>query len=116
MERTPAFIKRYALIVTTFFHVHELQALLADSSIEVVGLLCEEARWKLEALVPPACKDHVRTVVAVGKAAAEIVRLAKAQRSDLILLGGDSRRSWRPAMPDDREGCPPGRPSPALRL
>jgi GntR family transcriptional regulator len=41
MERTPAFIERYALVVTTFFHVHELQALLADISIEVVGLLAE---------------------------------------------------------------------------
>jgi nucleotide-binding universal stress UspA family protein len=57
--------------------------------------LCEEARWKLEALVPPACKDHVCTVVTVGKAATEIVRVAKEQGADLILLGRHSGRAWK---------------------
>ena len=56
---------------------------------------CEEARWKLDALVPPGCQAHVRTVVTVGRAVDEIVRVAKEQRADLILLGARGLRGWR---------------------
>jgi hypothetical protein len=37
----------------------------------------------------------VRTLVTVGKAPAEIVRVAKEQKADLILLGSGGRRGWR---------------------
>lgn len=41
VQQTPAFLQRYALVVTTFFHVHQIQTLLARTAIEVVGLLVE---------------------------------------------------------------------------
>jgi GntR family transcriptional regulator len=47
-QRTPDLLQRYALAVTTFFHVHETQQLLAESGIEVVGLLAEAS---LETLI-----------------------------------------------------------------
>jgi len=56
---------------------------------------CEEARWKLDALVPPRCRAHVHTVVTVGRAVEEIVRVANEQHADLILLGAYGRRGWR---------------------
>jgi nucleotide-binding universal stress UspA family protein len=56
---------------------------------------CEEARWKLDALVPPRCRTRIHTVVTVGRAVDEIVRVAKEQRADLILLGARRRRGWQ---------------------
>jgi nucleotide-binding universal stress UspA family protein len=56
---------------------------------------CEEAHWKLNALVPPKCQARVHTVVTVGRAVDEIVRVAKEQHADLILLGAGGRRGWR---------------------
>src|SRR5919108_4660754 len=50
--------------------------------------LCEEARWKLEALIPPSCQARVHPVVTVGRVVDEIIRVAKEQRADVILLGG----------------------------
>jgi len=57
--------------------------------------LCEEARWKLDVLIPPGCLTRVHTVVTVGRAADEIVRVAKEQHADLILLGAHGGRGWR---------------------
>lgn len=57
--------------------------------------LCEEARWKLDALVPPGCRDHVRTMVTVGNPTDEIVKVAREQHTDLILLGTHRRKGWR---------------------
>jgi nucleotide-binding universal stress UspA family protein len=56
---------------------------------------CEEARWKLDALVPPRCQARVHTVVTVGRAVDEIARVAKEQHADLILLGARRPRGWR---------------------
>jgi nucleotide-binding universal stress UspA family protein len=56
---------------------------------------CEEARWKLDALVPPKCRARVHTVVTVGRALDEIVRVAKEQHADLILLGAHGLRGRR---------------------
>jgi nucleotide-binding universal stress UspA family protein len=55
---------------------------------------CEEARWKLDALIPPSCQARVHTVVTVGRAVDEIIRVAKEQHADLILLGPHGLR-WR---------------------
>jgi GntR family transcriptional regulator len=41
VRRTPESIKRYALIVTTFYHIHEVQALVAKAKVEVMALLVE---------------------------------------------------------------------------
>jgi len=57
--------------------------------------LCEEARWKLDALVPPGCRDRVRTMVTVGNPTDEIVKVAREQHTDLILLGPHRRGGWR---------------------
>ena len=56
---------------------------------------CEEARWKLDALVPPGCRSRVHTVVTAGKVVDEIVRVAEEQCADLILLGACGPRGWR---------------------
>jgi nucleotide-binding universal stress UspA family protein len=57
--------------------------------------LCEEAYWKLAAMFPPAFQTRVRTVVTVGKPANEIVRVAREQGADLIMLGSRGRRGLR---------------------
>jgi nucleotide-binding universal stress UspA family protein len=54
--------------------------------------LCEEAQWKLSALLPPAWHDRFRTLVVVGKVAAEIVKVARDRKVDLITMGGRSSR------------------------
>ena len=56
--------------------------------------LVEEAGWKLETLFPPGYQDRVRTLVTVGKAAEEIIRVAEEQEVDLILLGSRGQRRW----------------------
>ncbi len=38
-QGSPEFLKRYALVITTFSHIHEVQSLLRKSKIEVVGLM-----------------------------------------------------------------------------
>lgn len=69
VRRTPGALARYALVVTTFFHVHEVQALLAKTRGEVVGLLAEaslETLMRLTALpagtrVGVACNEWTGT-------------------------------------------------------
>jgi nucleotide-binding universal stress UspA family protein len=56
--------------------------------------LCAEAEWKLAAWLPPQ-PDRFRTLVTVGKAAEEIVRVAREQRADLIVMGTHGRRGLR---------------------
>jgi nucleotide-binding universal stress UspA family protein len=55
----------------------------------------EEARWKLAALVPPTSQGRIHTVVTVGRAVDEIVRVAKERHADLILLGARGPGRWR---------------------
>jgi universal stress protein A len=57
--------------------------------------LCEEAYWKLAALVSPGDRQRVRTVITVGKPANEILRVAREQDADLIMLGGRGRSKLR---------------------
>jgi nucleotide-binding universal stress UspA family protein len=56
--------------------------------------LCAEAAWKLAALLPPQ-PERFRALVTVGRAAEEIVRVARAQGADLILMGTHGRRGLR---------------------
>ncbi len=52
-RRSPGFLTRYALVVTTFWHIHEVQKLLRKANTEVVGLLAEaslETLMRLTAL------------------------------------------------------------------
>jgi nucleotide-binding universal stress UspA family protein len=58
--------------------------------------LCQEAAWKLATLLPPGT-DRFRALVVVGKAADEIVRVAREQDADLIVMGtqgGGGLRHW----------------------
>ncbi len=58
--------------------------------------LYEEARWKLSALLPPGLRGRFRSMVTVGKAADEIVRIAREQKADLIMMATQVRRGlWR---------------------
>jgi nucleotide-binding universal stress UspA family protein len=57
--------------------------------------LCEEARWKLDALIPPSCRARVHSVVTVGRVVDEIISVAKEQHADLILLGARDLRGGR---------------------
>jgi nucleotide-binding universal stress UspA family protein len=56
--------------------------------------LCAEAEWKLAALLPPQ-RDRFRTQVTVGDAADEIVRVAREQKADLIIMGTQGRKGVR---------------------
>lgn len=57
--------------------------------------LCEEAYWKLAVLIPPGSQDRVCTVVTAGEPANEIVRVAREQEADLIMLRSRGRRGLR---------------------
>ena len=57
--------------------------------------LCEEAQWKLSSLLPAGSPDRFRALVTVGKAADEIVRVAKEHIADLIIMGTHGRRGLR---------------------
>jgi nucleotide-binding universal stress UspA family protein len=57
--------------------------------------LCEEAYWRLAVLFPPGDQNRVRTVVTAGKPAKEIVRVAREQEADLIILGSRGLRGLR---------------------
>jgi len=52
-RESPAFLRRCALVITTFWHIHEVQNLLRKAGIEVVGLMAEaslETLMRLTAL------------------------------------------------------------------
>jgi nucleotide-binding universal stress UspA family protein len=57
--------------------------------------LCEEAQWKLAALFPRESQDRVQPIVTVGTPAREIVRVAREQHIDLIIMGVPNRRGLR---------------------
>jgi nucleotide-binding universal stress UspA family protein len=62
--------------------------------IRVSRDLVAEAEWKLAALLPPQ-PERFRALVTVGRAADEIVRVARAQGADLIIMGTHGRRGLR---------------------
>lgn len=52
-RQAPGFLARYGLVITTFWHIHEVQKLLGRAGIEVVGLMAEaslETLMRLTAL------------------------------------------------------------------
>lgn len=55
----------------------------------------EEAQWKLTALLPPGFRDRFRSLVVVGRAADEILRAAREQKADLIIMGSHRRKAVR---------------------
>ncbi len=65
VKRRPDFLKRYALLITTFYHIREVQAIIEKLPIDVVGLMPDtslETLMRLTALpegtaVGVACHD-----------------------------------------------------------
>jgi nucleotide-binding universal stress UspA family protein len=57
--------------------------------------LCDQARWQLSSLLPPAWKGQAHTLVVVGKAVEEIVRVAIEEQVDLIVMETPKKRLWR---------------------
>jgi nucleotide-binding universal stress UspA family protein len=57
--------------------------------------LCEEAQWKLAALLPPFASERLRTQVVVGKTASEILRVATEEKVSLIIMGIHGKAGWR---------------------
>jgi len=56
------------------------------------GELCDEAALKLTASLPLSRTERVKTIVAVGKTADQILKVAQDHQVDLIAMGA-SRRS-----------------------
>ncbi len=53
IRQSPASLQRYALVITTFWHIHEVQNLLRKANIEVVALMADaslESLMRLTAL------------------------------------------------------------------
>jgi universal stress protein A len=57
--------------------------------------LCDEAEWKLAALLPVGVSERFHTLITVGRAADEIVRVAQERSVDLIVMGAHARRGLR---------------------
>jgi nucleotide-binding universal stress UspA family protein len=58
-------------------------------------VLCEEAEWKLAAMLPPLESHRLRTQVVVGNVANEILRVATLERVNLIIMGIQGKKGWR---------------------
>lgn len=58
------------------------------------GELYEQAHAQLVTWLPSAGDDRVRPVVVVGNPAHEIVRVAREQQADLIIMGASRRGRW----------------------
>jgi DNA-binding transcriptional regulator YhcF (GntR family) len=41
VERTPASLRQYSFVITTFYHIREVQALLSETGMEAIALLVE---------------------------------------------------------------------------
>jgi nucleotide-binding universal stress UspA family protein len=72
----------------SFFHAQRPQKIIHRD-------LCEEAQWQLSALLPPGLRGRGRALVRVGKPAEEILRVAREQEVDLIIMGPRSRSGLR---------------------
>lgn len=65
VQKSPGSLRRYTLVVTTFFHVHQVQKLLARTGVEVVGLMAEASLETLMALT--ALPEGTRVGVACNE-------------------------------------------------
>jgi GntR family transcriptional regulator len=98
LERSRESLKRYALIITTFYHIQEVQALLTGTEIEVVGLMVStslEALMRLASL-PEDTKVGVACVVRTGSENLKLsIERAGLKHLRLILGCGQERESLR---------------------
>ena len=91
VRRSPAFLQRYVLAVTTFFHVREVRELLAKTGVEVVGLLVEPSPKTLMRLaaLPPGIK------VGVTAHLRRFLKTAGLSHLRLVLSAGHDQRALR---------------------
>ncbi len=93
VRRVPGSLRKCALVVTTFFHVREVRRLLAQTDVEVVGLLAEASPATLMRLaelpdgtrVGVACGERMETVnvkLSIRNAGLTHVRLVLASCAD----------------------------------
>jgi len=120
VRRSPASLRRYALVATTFFHVREVRTLLAKSGIEVVGLLLAQASqrtlMRLAALpagttvgvtdhvkrfVSSAGLTHLRLVSSSGRDALGLRRMLK--KASLVVCSGPRAKRLRAIAPKGTE-------------
>lgn len=93
-RRSPRALGRYALVATTFCHVHEVKRLLGGSALDIVGLLTvprQETLMRLAALprgARVAVTEGVR--LAVGSAGLTHVRLLRSPGARALRRGKPS--------------------------
>ncbi len=100
VQKTPGWLKRYDVVITTFYHIREVQALLAGTDIETVALMVDtslETLMRLTSLpegttVGVACADrtgaenmrlsiqraglsHLRVVLGCGEEAGNLEKM-----------------------------------------
>lgn len=119
VRRSPASLRRYALVATTFFHVREVRTLLAKSGIEVVGLLAQAGQQTLMRLaalpagttvgvtdhvkrsVGSAGLTHLRLVSSSGRDAPGLRRMLK--KASLVVCSGPLAKRLRAMAPKGTE-------------
>lgn len=104
-RQSPAFLRPYALVVTTFWHIHEVQKLLRKANIEVVGLMADASleslmritalpegtkvgvacyEWtgseNLRLLIENAGLNHIQLVMGCGAEPESLKRMVKEAR------------------------------------
>jgi len=104
-RRSPGFLQRYALVITTFVHIHEVQNLLRKAKIEVVGLMAEASLETLMRLT--ALPDRTKVGVACNEwTGSQNVKLsienAGLKNIELVMGCGAERESLKRMMKEAR--------------
>jgi nucleotide-binding universal stress UspA family protein len=62
------------------------------------GELCEEGQRRFSTWLPSAAHERCRTFVTVGETADAILKVAQAEKVDVIIMRAPKRRWWRPPL------------------
>jgi nucleotide-binding universal stress UspA family protein len=60
--------------------------------------LCEEGQRRFSTWLPSAAHERCRTFVTVGETADAILKVAQAEKVDVIIMRAPKRRWWRPPL------------------
>jgi nucleotide-binding universal stress UspA family protein len=60
--------------------------------------LCEEGQRRFSTWLPYAAHERCRTLVTVGKTADAILKVAQAEKVDVIIMRAPTQRWWRPLL------------------
>jgi len=96
VERTPASLQRYSFVITTFYHIREVQALLSETGMEAIALLVEMSLDTLMRLttLPEGTKVGVACYNWAGSENMKLsIENAGLKHLRLILGCGQDRRS-----------------------